>query len=78
MDDQYRAGPGAPGEGATGQVTASQEADTAYGRQLLQATRPFASELPPPFVGYKVDLWGQTREQWQAQRQRLPLKLGAA
>jgi len=44
MDDQYRAGPGAPGEGATGQVTASQEADTAYGRQLLQATRPFASE----------------------------------
>ena len=33
-----------------------------------------ATELPPPFVGFKVDIWGQSREQWQAQRARLPLQ----
>jgi len=31
------------------------------------------TELPPPFVGYTVDIWGQTRDQWRSQRARLPL-----
>jgi RimJ/RimL family protein N-acetyltransferase len=44
----------------------------------LGSTSLRPSELPPPFVGFKVDLWGQTRDQWHAQRSRLPLKLGAA
>ncbi|MEO8460120.1 MAG: GNAT family N-acetyltransferase [Dokdonella sp.] len=31
------------------------------------------AKLPPPFDNMTVEIWGQSREQWQAQRARLPL-----
>ena len=39
----------------------------------LGSTPQRTTELPPPFVGYTVDIWGQTRAQWQARRAQLPL-----
>lgn len=39
----------------------------------LGSSRLRSTELPAPFLGYTVDIWGQTRAQWQAQRERLPL-----
>jgi RimJ/RimL family protein N-acetyltransferase len=40
----------------------------------LGSTRLRPGRLPPPFDQIDVDLWGQTRAQWQAQRARLPLR----
>ncbi len=41
----------------------------------LGSTKRGSTFLPPPFSTIAVDVWGQSREQWQAQRARLPLKL---
>ena len=37
----------------------------------LGSTMKGPGKLPPPFQDIVVDVWGQTREQWQANRERL-------
>ena len=39
--------------------------------ERLGSTNRGPGEIPPPFHEHKVNLWGQTREQWRANRQRL-------
>ena len=34
-----------------------------------------STHLPPPYAHLEVDVWGQSRAQWQMQRSRLPLRL---
>ena len=43
--------------------------------QRLGSTNRGAGRLPAPLEQTSIDIWGQTREQWQAQRARLPLPL---
>jgi len=40
----------------------------------LGSTRLRQQRLPPPLEQHEVDIWGQTRAQWLAQRDRLPLR----
>ena len=40
----------------------------------LGSTMLGSATLPAPFAGLAVEVWGQTRAQWQAQRARLPLQ----
>jgi RimJ/RimL family protein N-acetyltransferase len=42
----------------------------------LGSARLRPGRLPPPYEQVEVDVWGQTRAQWQAQRARLPLRAG--
>jgi RimJ/RimL family protein N-acetyltransferase len=44
----------------------------AVARRLGSANRG-PGRMPPPLEHVVVDIWGQTRAQWQAQRSRLPL-----
>jgi RimJ/RimL family protein N-acetyltransferase len=41
----------------------------------LGSTRLGSTYLPAPFAHMAVDVWGQSRAQWQAQRSKLPLSL---
>jgi len=41
----------------------------------LGSTMLRSTTLPAPFAGVVVDVWGQSRSQWQAQRSRLPLRV---
>jgi RimJ/RimL family protein N-acetyltransferase len=36
--------------------------------QKLGSRNRGPGKLPPPFAEARVDLWGQTREQWRAHR----------
>jgi RimJ/RimL family protein N-acetyltransferase len=40
----------------------------------LGSTMLGTAMLPAPFANLAVEVWGQSRSQWQAQRQRLPLR----
>jgi RimJ/RimL family protein N-acetyltransferase len=48
---------------------ASQAVARRLGSTLLRSTT-----LPAPFQGFAVDVWGQSRAQWEQQRARLPLR----
>jgi RimJ/RimL family protein N-acetyltransferase len=41
----------------------------------LGSTRLGSTYLPAPFAHMAVDVWGQSRAQWHAQRSKLPLSL---
>ena len=47
----------------------SQAVAKRLGSTLLRST-----SLPAPYADMVVDVWGQSRSQWQAQRSRLPLR----
>ena len=51
----------------------SQQVARRLGSTLLRPGR-----LPPPFEQLEVEVWGQSRAQWQAQRARLPLRASGA
>jgi RimJ/RimL family protein N-acetyltransferase len=51
-------------------------ASQAVARRLGSAPLRTA-QLPAPFQGFVVEVWGQTRTQWEQQRARLPLRLRA-
>jgi RimJ/RimL family protein N-acetyltransferase len=45
--------------------------------QRLGSDRRGPAHLPPPLDHFEVELWGQTRAQWRAQRAALPLRAAA-
>jgi len=36
--------------------------------QRLGSRKRYTTNLPPPFEAYVVDIWGQTREEWQSRK----------